>query len=65
MKGAISDTSKYGGYNSQKTAYFMLVRSKGKKGKIMLSMEAFPLWMEKQNKAGIEERYVFVQSKDL
>ncbi len=65
MKGAISDTSKYGGYNSQKTAYFMLVRSKGKKGKIMLSMEAFPLWMEKQNKAGIEEKVRFCAKQGL
>lgn len=46
--GAIADISKYGGYNKAATAYFMLVRSKGKKGKIQLSLEAWPLYLEKR-----------------
>jgi len=49
--GAISDTSKYGGYDSATTAYFMLVRSKGKKGKVALSLEAYPLWLDKRSSA--------------
>ena len=46
--GALSDTSKYGGYDNATTAYFMLVRSKGKKNKKQLSFEAYPLYLEKQ-----------------
>lgn len=42
--GAIADTAKYGGYDSATTAYFMLVESVGKKGKKMLSLEAYPLY---------------------
>lgn len=49
--GAISDTAKYGGYDSATTAYFMLVRSKGKKGKVALSLEAYPLWLDKRSSA--------------
>lgn len=45
--GAISDTRRYGGYNNAYTAYFMLVRSKDKKGKTLLSLEAYPLYLEK------------------
>ena len=44
----ISDTKKYGGYDGATTAYFMLVRSKDKKGKTILSIETFPLWLEKR-----------------
>lgn len=46
--GAISDTSKYGGYDSATTAYFMLVKSKDKKGQSQLSLEAYPLMWEKR-----------------
>ncbi len=45
-KGKISDTSKYGGYDSAKTAYFALVKSKDKKGKTLLSLEAIPLTVD-------------------
>lgn len=45
--GAISDTEKYGGYNSAKIAYFALVKSKDKKGKIRLSLEGIPVMIEK------------------
>lgn len=43
--GAIADTAKYGGYDAATTAYFMLVRSRGKQGKTLLSLEAYPLWL--------------------
>lgn len=46
--GAISNTSKYGGYNIVKPAYFMLVRSKGKKGKTLLSLEVVSTLMSKK-----------------
>lgn len=45
-RGAVADTNKYGGYDSATTAYFMLVKSKGKKGKPLLSLEAYPLMYE-------------------
>lgn len=45
--GAISDTSKYGGYDSATTAYFSLVLSDGKKGERLLSLEAIPIYIDK------------------
>lgn len=54
--GALSDTSKYGGYDSETTAYFMLVRSKDKRGGKRLSLEAFPLWQEKLGESAIEDK---------
>ncbi len=42
--GALQDTSKYGGYDSATTAYFMLVKGKGKKGKTVLSLEAVSIY---------------------
>ncbi len=44
--GAIRDTSKYGGYDSATTAYFMLVKGKGKKGKTVLSLEAVSIYQD-------------------
>ena len=46
-KGAISNTEKYGGYNSAKIAYFALVKSKDKKGNLRLSLEGIPVMIEK------------------
>lgn len=49
-------TWKYGGYNSVTPAYFMLVESKGKKGKLKRTIEAVPLYRVKefsQNKEAI------------
>lgn len=40
--GPLKDSSKYGGYNSVSTAYFVLVESKDKKGKTMRTLEAMP-----------------------
>lgn len=57
--GAISDTAKYGGYDSATTAYFMLVRSKGKKGKVALSLEAYPLWLDKRGGGAKEDKLRF------
>jgi hypothetical protein len=46
-KGAITDTSKYGGYDSATTGYFMLVKSYDKKGNAQLSLETMPLYVSK------------------
>lgn len=56
QNGAISNTDKYGGYDSATTCYFMLVRSKGKKDKTMLSLEAFPLYLEERCHGDIAEK---------
>ena len=44
----LSDVSKYGGYNKATGAYFMLVKSKDKKGKEMRSLEYVPLYLKDQ-----------------
>ncbi len=62
-QGAIADTSKYGGYNKASTAYFMLVKSTGKKGKTMLSLEAYPLYLDKQTGGSIEAKLEFCAQK--
>lgn len=62
-KGAITDTSKYGGYNKATTAYFMLVRSTGKKGKTMLSLEAYPLYLDKQTDGSRDAKLEFCTNK--
>lgn len=61
--GAIADTSKYGGYNKASTAYFMLVKSTGKKGKTMLSLEAYPLYLDKQTDGSKEAKLAFCTEK--
>ena len=41
--GALADVEKYGGYQSQKTSYFAIVQSKGKKGQTIKTIEAVPV----------------------
>lgn len=41
------DIAKYGGYNKATTAYFMLVKSEGKKGKTLKTLEAVPVYLAK------------------
>lgn len=42
-KGPLSDVTKYGGYTTQKTAYFAIVTSVDKKGKSIKTIEAIPV----------------------
>lgn len=42
-KGPLADTSRYGGYKSQTTAYFAIVSSTGKKDKKIKTLEAIPV----------------------
>ncbi len=42
-KGALSDVSKYGGYNSLSTAFFAIVSSVNKKGERVKTIEAIPV----------------------
>ena len=62
-KGAWLDTSKYGGYDSATTAYFMLVRSKDKKGRPMLTLEAYTKLMEKMYPDNLEAKEKFCREQ--
>ncbi len=44
--GAKENTLLYGGYDSANTAYFTLVRSEGKKGEVLLSLEAISIYRD-------------------
>ena len=63
-KGKISDTSKYGGYNKATTAYFMLVKSTGKKG-TLISLEAYLLYREKLTGGSKEDKLNFLKEQGL
>ncbi len=39
------DVEKYGGYSSEKTGYFTVIESKNKKGKLIRTIEAVPVYM--------------------
>lgn len=62
-QGAVQDTSRYGGYSGAATAYFMLVKSVGRKGKTMLSLEAYPLYLDKQTGGSKEAKLTFCTQK--
>lgn len=63
QRGAIADTQKYGGYNKASTSCFLLVRSKGKKGQTLLSLEAYPLWLDLQTGGSAEAKFRFCVEK--
>lgn len=44
--GILERTNKYGGYDSAKTSHFALVKSVDIKGKIQLSIEAIPIYID-------------------
>lgn len=46
------DVNKYGGYNTVTPAYFSLVESEDKKGTLIRSIEAVPLYLKKQFESG-------------
>lgn len=48
--GPLNDTAKYGGYTGASTAYFMLVKSVGKKGKTLLTLETVSILTDKKLK---------------
>ncbi|MBQ8885770.1 MAG: type II CRISPR RNA-guided endonuclease Cas9 [Clostridia bacterium] len=60
-----NQTEKYGGFKSLKTAYFIIVQSKDKKGNLIKTIEAIPVlvdYMARKNKNAIEE---FLQTNGL
>ena len=62
-KGAVSDTAKYGGYDAAATAYFMLVRSCGAKGEKLLSLEAYPRWLDLRSGGSQSEKLRYCREK--
>ncbi len=65
-KGPLSDTSKYGGYMSQETAYFAIVTSVGKKGERIKTIEAIPTLVSYRlkNDPDAQEKYLSSYLKD-
>ncbi len=67
----LEDISKYGGYDNATTAYFSLVRSVGKKGKMQLSLEAIPVYVDLlgkdrvfdylKNTVGLEQPQILIE----
>ena len=56
--GPLSDPGKYGGYKSENTAYFAIVRSTDKKGKRATTIEAIPVltsYREKKDPGAVTE----------
>ncbi len=67
----LENTADYGGYDNATTAYFSLVRSVGKKGKVQLSIEAIPVYIDLlgkdkvldylKNTVGIEQPQILIE----
>ncbi len=55
QSGPLNDTTKYGGYTGASTAYFMLVKSVGKKGKTLLTLETVSILADKKYKTKQEK----------
>ncbi|MBQ7308183.1 MAG: type II CRISPR RNA-guided endonuclease Cas9 [Clostridia bacterium] len=51
-----SSMEKYGGYNSLKISYFMIIESKDKKGKTILTIESVPTYVCQKYKNQINKR---------
>ncbi|HBN00752.1 MAG TPA: type II CRISPR RNA-guided endonuclease Cas9, partial [Firmicutes bacterium] len=49
----LENIAKYGGYDNATTAYFALVRSIDKKGKMQLSIEAIPIYVDMLGKENV------------
>lgn len=61
--GPLSDYSKYGGYSSQKTAYFAIVSSIGKKGERIKTIEAIPVLVDYRSKADSDAIIKYLKAK--
>lgn len=64
LTGPLANMKRYGGYMSQKTAYFAIVQSVGKKGKICKTIEAIPVLVTYQMRNN-PNRLVEYLEKDL
>lgn len=61
--GPLADYSKYGGYSSQKTAYFAIVSSIGKKGERIKTIEAIPVLVDYRLKADPDAIIKYLKTK--
>lgn len=61
--GPLADYSKYGGYSSQKTAYFAIVSSIGKKGERIKTIEAIPVLVDYRSKADPDAIIKYLKTK--
>lgn len=59
----LADIEKYGGYNKAAGTYFMLVKSKDKKGKEMRSIEFVPLYLKDFIEATEENAVCYLKEK--
>jgi len=53
-KGPLKDIKKYGGYKTLSTAYFIVVDSLDKKGKVIRTIEAVPIFYDNKYKGNID-----------
>ena len=63
--GPLSDTAKYGGYDSLSTAYFAIVKSLDKNGKDMKTIEAVPVLIDYKAKGDREKLKEYFASNGL
>ncbi len=62
----INNIEKYGGYNKATGAYFMLVKSKDKKGNEIRTLEYIPLYMKNQIEKDDNAAYTYlIEEKQL
>lgn len=61
--GPLADYSKYGGYSCQKTAYFAIVSSIGKKGERIKTIEAIPVLVDYRSKADPDAIIKYFETK--
>ena len=59
----LSDIQKYGGYNKAAGAYFMLVKSKDKKGAEIRTLEFIPLYLKKRIESSEEEAISYLKNE--
>ncbi len=62
-KGPLSDPAKYGGYKKLNTAYFAIVRSKGKKGAEQRTIEAIPVLVDYQAQGNAEKVLAYLRDE--
>ena len=59
----LKDIEKYGGYNKATGAYFMLVKSKDKKGKEIRTLEYVPLYLKHQMESNEESAIAYLRNE--
>ena len=63
--GRLADIEKYGGYNKATGAYFMLIKSKDKKGKEIRTLEFIPVYLKKDLQIEDNAIQYLIQEKGL